>query len=63
MKVEYIEKPFAPYKIVVETKEDQHLVESAIERAIWEDCRMHSLHRSSWGDKLNAFFKMIKNPT
>lgn len=63
MKAEYIEKPFAPYKIVVETEEDQKLIEKAIEQARWEDARNNCLYRTGWSDKLNAFLKLIKNPT
>lgn len=64
MKAEYIEKPFAPFKIVVETPEDLSFLKEMLLRASYGEARYSfGPEESEFSKKLRILTNLIKNPT
>jgi hypothetical protein len=64
MKVEYIQKPFAPFKIVVETPEDLSLLSSIVSSAETHELRYGYMRSENCFYKaVQRFKELIKNPT
>lgn len=64
MKAEYIEKPFAPFKIVVETPEDLKLLKEVMMKASFSEARYsYGAEETTFSRGLRMLTNLIKNPT